>query len=109
MYKFSIQKIFLNIEESKSPGHNGKPNKKENEKSINFKKGGLADFIRYYKSFIYFSIQLSIKAYPICGEVVPFRENLGLFKVLNELERGTKLYILLEGISLLIIEGHVKQ
>jgi hypothetical protein len=107
MYKHSMQKVFLQIDDSKSPAQSSKTSKKEGEKSINFKKGSLADFIRYYKSFIYFSIQLSIKSYPVCGEVVPFRENLGLFKVLNELERGTKLYILLEGISLLVIEGHV--
>jgi hypothetical protein len=79
-----MQNVFLHIEERKSPNHE-KSNKKENEKNINFKKSSLADFIRYYKSFIYFSIQLSIKAYPICGEIVPFRENLGLLKVLNEL------------------------
>ena len=79
-----MQKVFLHVEDSKSPTHS-KQNKKENDKNINFKKGSFPDFMRYYKSFIYFSIQLAIKSYPIYGEIVPFRENLHLFKVLNDL------------------------
>lgn len=84
MYKTSMQKVFLHIEENKSPAHS-KQNKKENDKNINFKKGSFPDFIRYYKSFIYFSIHLSIKSFQVYGEIVPFRENLHLFKVLNDL------------------------
>jgi hypothetical protein len=100
MYKQSMQKVFLHIEEGKSPARD--KGTKKDEKNVNLRKGSLGDFMRYYKSFIYFSIHLSIRAYPISGEIVPFRDNLGLLKVLNELERGTKLYILLEGVSLLL-------
>lgn len=59
-----------------------KARKGENERSINFKKGGLADFIRFYKCYVYFSIHLGLRA---AAEMVPFRASLTQFRLLYEL------------------------
>jgi hypothetical protein len=65
------------------------------------------EFLRFYKTFIFLSINLSIRAGLYHLEVVPYKEHIQLFKVAYELERDSQLYLLLEGISLLIIEGSV--
>ena len=98
MYKTSMKAIFL--EESRKTG-------KKEDRSVQGKKEGYLDFIRYYKTFIFLSIHLSIEASSYGVELVPYKENIQLFKVVYELERDSKLYLLLEGISLLIIEGSV--
>ena len=104
MYKLAVKKIFL--EDSKSSKLHLKKNKSDLEKNSK-QKDNYSDFLRYYKTFIFFSIHLSIRADLYNLEIVPYKENIQLFKVVYELERDSKLYLLLEGISLLIIEGSV--
>jgi hypothetical protein len=53
---------------------NKKKSKKiEIEQNNNFKKGIIPDFIRFYKSFVYFSIHLSLKLPKNIPEIIPFR------------------------------------
>jgi hypothetical protein len=63
-------------------GSSSKVRKGENERSINFKKGGLPDFIRFYKCYVYFSIHLGLRA---ATEMVAFRASLAQFRLLYEL------------------------
>lgn len=106
MYKLSMQKVFSS-EQIKIQKPTNKNKKAQTDKN-NSKKTAYNEFIRYYKAFIFLSVYLSIKASPFQIEVVPFKENIHLFKVIYEMERDYKLYILLEGVSLLLIEGSVR-
>lgn len=61
MYRLSIKKVFSR-EELKHSKNSPKSKKTEGEKSTLHKKEMYVDFIRYLKTFVFFSIQLSIKS-----------------------------------------------
>ena len=80
--------------------------------SMNFKKGGIADFVRFYKAFIYFSINLWIK--PVqegLPPVVSFHQYIevySFYKIYEQEEiRSIKLYLMLEGIYLILSNKNV--
>jgi hypothetical protein len=79
MYVTSIEQAFAHaddkqLELGKKVEKGEKDEKKtENDKSINFKKGVLADFIRFYKCFVYFSIHLGLRMEGEGNELVPFK------------------------------------
>jgi hypothetical protein len=106
MYRVSVKRIFSR-EESKPSKHSSKGKKTEVDKATPQKKEVYLDFIRYLKTFVFFSIHLAIRPSLYSIEIVPFKENIQLFKIIYELDRDPKLYLLLEGISLLLIEGSV--
>lgn len=68
-----------------------------------FRHDPISEFIRCYKAFIVLSMQ-----YSLCDlqqsreEVVPFRDNIRMFNMIYDLERNWRMYILLEGIFLMV-------
>ena len=80
MYKISIKKVFIGEESKSKNSSKGKKNESNSKHKDNSQ-----EFIRFYKSFVFLSIHLSIKSGQYECEIVPFKENIQLFKVIYEL------------------------
>ena len=61
--------------------------------------------MRFWKSFVTLSRRLAVKE--IEDEIVPFKEQLHKFEFIYQLPKGLRLYLMMEGISLLVQDNYV--